>query len=55
MICAMPLLLLPFCFLHCFLLKYPWKGNNKQRRSQGRRQYGHISRNRKAKVPDDEW
>lgn len=53
LICAVPLVLLLFCFLHCFLLIYPWKGNNKQRGSWGRRQYGHTSRNRKAKVLGD--
>lgn len=47
-----PLLFLPFCFLHCFILMLTWEGNN-QRGSQGRRQYGHASRNREAEVRSD--
>lgn len=54
-VCAVSLLLLLFCFLHYFLLISSWKRNNKQRGSQGRRQYGHTYRNRKAKVLSDGW
>ena len=54
-ICAVPLLHFPFCFLHRFLLISPWKGNNKQRGSWERRQHGHTCRNRKAKVLSDGW